>query len=44
MIFGSLGSSGMHEPTIIASAGYCGSILVTAIQPTFFYGQLMAPG
>ena len=36
MICSSLGSGGMHEPTIIASVGYCSSIQVTATQPTFF--------
>ena len=44
MIYSSLGSGGMHEPTIIALAGYCGSIQAIVTQPTFFYGQLTAPG
>ena len=43
-ICGDLGSGGTREPTIIASAGCCGSILATAIHPAFVWGQLTVPG
>ena len=43
-VCGDLGSGGTREPTIIASAGCCGSILATAMHPAFFWGQLTVPG
>ena len=44
VICGGLGSAGMRELTIITSAAYWSSIQAITTQPTFFYGQLMAPG
>ena len=39
---GSGGGGRIWELTIIAMVGSCGSIQATAIQPTFFCGQLTA--
>ena len=44
MICGILGLGGTCELTIIALAGCCSSIWVTATHPTFFYSQLTVPG